>query len=57
MELCVNMLLDWVTADAGQKVERILRIAPGNGRVYLIDITDQSAMPYEISAADLSGCD
>jgi putative transposase len=54
MELYVNMLLDWVTADGSQKVERIVRIAPANGRVYLIDIIDDSAMPYEVSAADLS---
>jgi transposase InsO family protein len=53
MELNVNMLLDWVTADGAQKTERVLRIEPSNERVVLIDIFDQHLMPYEISMPDL----
>lgn len=53
MELNNNMLLDWVTADGAQKIERVLRIEPSKERVVLIDIFDRHSMPYEISMPDL----
>src|SRR6266404_2755851 len=53
MELCINMLIDWVTADGTQKTERLLWTAPTNERVVLIDIHDRDSMPYDISAPDL----
>jgi hypothetical protein len=53
MVFCANMLLDWVTADGSQKVERVLGISQGSDRVVLIDIFDKDSMHYEMSAQDL----
>src|SRR6266496_4185509 len=53
MELCVNAMVDWVTAGKPQKTERILWLSPANERVVLIDILDQDSIPYEMSATDL----
>jgi hypothetical protein len=39
------MLLDWITADASQRIERVLWISQGSDRVVLIDMVDQDSMP------------
>jgi putative transposase len=53
MDLCVNMLLDWLTADATPKMERVLWVAPVNDRVVLINIIEKDSMPHELVASDL----
>src|SRR5262245_13158179 len=53
MELLVNMLISWTTADTTPRTERVLWIAPTSDRVVLIDILDKDSMPYDISAPDL----
>ncbi|HEV7926547.1 MAG TPA: hypothetical protein VGR14_14400, partial [Verrucomicrobiae bacterium] len=53
MEICINMLFDWVTADGTRKTERVLWIEPAKERAVLVDIFDQDLMPYEISIPNL----
>jgi len=53
-EFSINMLLDWVTSDGGERIERMLWIDSVNQRIVLIDIFDRAAMPYELSVGELA---
>jgi putative transposase len=53
-ELSINMLLDWVTTDVGERIERVLWIDSANQQIVLIDIFDRAAMPCAISFGELA---
>lgn len=45
MQLCVNMLIEWISAESDPHVERVLWLDPGGQQVVMIDIFDSNALP------------
>jgi putative transposase len=53
MQLCINMLLDWIATDHTRRIERLLWFHVEHNHAVMIDIFDASSMPYTCSLADL----